>query len=53
MLYPNNIILKHKRKRDVAKEKLKQYIKTMKRHAKYLVFDRKNINKIIAVKLHI
>ena len=53
MLYPTNIILKHKRKRDIAKEKFKQYIKTIKRYVKYLIFDRKNLNKIIWVKLHI
>lgn len=53
MLYPTNIIIKHKRKREIIKNKIQNFIKSVKISTKYLIFDRKNLNKIIAVKLHI
>ncbi len=53
MLYPINIKIKKKEKIKIIKEKLKDLTNEIKRNIIYLIFDRANLSKIIAVKLHI
>lgn len=53
MLYPINIKIKKKEKIKIIKEKLQNLKHEIKRNMIYLIFDRTNLGKIIAVKLHI
>lgn len=53
MLYPTNIIIKRKQKVQIVKEKIKDIKNEIKRKVKYMIFDRKNLGKIILIKLHI
>lgn len=53
MLYPTNIKIEHKKKIQSIKEKLRDLKNGVKRRVRYLLFDRSNLSKKIAIKLHI
>lgn len=53
MLYPTNIELKEKGKRQIIKEKILDFGDRTKTIIKYLIFDRKNLGEKILIKFHI
>ena len=53
MLYPTNIVIKRKQKREKIKEIFKEIKHEIKQKVKYLIFDRANLGKKILVMLHI
>lgn len=53
MLYPVNIKIEKKEKLKIINEKIQDLLYEIRTKIKYIIFDRRNLSKIILVKLHI